>query len=196
MSAAANGGSSFRGWIQSTGQTSTHAVSFTPMHGSQMIYATTLILLAAAAVPAHGQPPEYTCDPELTRLFSPGQPSLGRYEVCTTAEPIPENRGEALEALDAFGAAGTYRRSALARLYGGRRVRVERRWAESAGRFVSVTRLSPHPDASLSRLISGTLEIRFTISRVGQVGHDPLTSKPHPTNLPDSRDLPRLIISP
>src|SRR5438552_5398296 len=39
MSAAANAGSSFRGWMQSTGQTSTHAVSFVPTQGSQIIYA-------------------------------------------------------------------------------------------------------------------------------------------------------------
>src|SRR6266852_1894500 len=31
---ASNAGSSLRGWMQSTGQTSTHAVSFVPMHGS------------------------------------------------------------------------------------------------------------------------------------------------------------------
>ena len=151
--------------MQSAGQTSTHAVSFTPMHGSQMIYATALILLAGAARSASGQTASYTCDPALTRLFSPAGPSLGRYEVCTTAEPIPEERGEALEALDAFGTGGTYRRSAVARLYGGRRVRVERGWTDAPGRFESVTRLSPYPDATLSRLIYGTMEIRFTIDR-------------------------------
>jgi hypothetical protein len=90
---------------------------------------------------------------------------LGRYEVCTTAEPIPEDRGEAVDALDGFGAAGSYRRSALARLYGGRRVRVERRWQESPQRFQSVTRLSPYPDPALTRLISGTMEIRFTLEK-------------------------------
>jgi hypothetical protein len=39
MVAASNSGSSFLGWMQSTGQTSTQAVSFVPMHGSQMMYA-------------------------------------------------------------------------------------------------------------------------------------------------------------
>jgi hypothetical protein len=116
-------------------------------------------------LPASEQPAAYACDPALARLFSPAGPSLGRYEVCTTAEPIPEDRGEALEALDAFGTGGRYRRSAVARLYGGRRVRVERRWTDAPGRFESVTRLSPYPDASLARLISGTMEIRFTIDR-------------------------------
>ena len=40
LSAASNPGSSLRGWMQSTGHTSTQALSFVPMHGSQMIYAT------------------------------------------------------------------------------------------------------------------------------------------------------------
>ena len=151
--------------MQSTGQTSTHAVSLTPMHGSQMIYATALILLAGAARSASGQTASYTCDPALTRLFSPAGPSLGRYEVCTAPEPIGDEQGEALEALDAFGTAGTYKRSALARLYGGMRVRVVRRWTETGGRFESITRLSPYPDASLTHLLPGTLEIRFTIDR-------------------------------
>jgi hypothetical protein len=151
--------------MQSTGQTSTHAVSFTPMHGSQMIYATALILLGGAAAAQGAADAGYTCNPELTRLFSPPQPSLGRYEVCTTPEPLPEDRGEPLEALDAFGTAGTYRRATLARLYGGRRVRVERFWRESPGRFESITRLSPHPDPALTRLISGTMEIRFALEK-------------------------------
>src|ERR1043165_391341 len=37
--AASNSASSFRGWMQSTGQASTHAVSFVPMQGSAMTYA-------------------------------------------------------------------------------------------------------------------------------------------------------------
>ena len=150
------------------------------MHGSQMIYATALILLAAAAAgaaPLRAQQPAYTCDPALTRLFSPKEPFLGRYEACTTSEPIPEARGEALEALDAFGAAGSYRRSALARLYGGRRVRVERRWTAYPDRFESVTRLSPYPDPTLTRLLSGTMEIRFTLGR----NHPNSTTRPEPT---------------
>jgi len=148
------------------------------MHGSQMIYATALILLVGAAAPAGTIDPVYTCDPALTRLFSPVEPSLGRYEICTTPEGIAEDRGEALEALDAFGAAGLYRRSALARLYGGRRVRVERLWREDPDRFISITRLSPYPDASLTRLLSGTMEIRFTVT------NQPFTrtQQPHATH--------------
>src|SRR5262245_48284836 len=74
--AVSNVASSFRGWIQSTGQTSTHAVSFVPTQGSQMIYATVLIMIAQ------------TCDPALTALFTPAKPRLGHYEVCTTDESI------------------------------------------------------------------------------------------------------------
>ena len=37
LSTVANSGSSLRGWMQSTGQTSTQAVSFVPMHGSVMM---------------------------------------------------------------------------------------------------------------------------------------------------------------
>ena len=68
---------------------------------------------------------------------------------------------EALEALDAFGTAGTYDRPALARLYGGTRVQVARGWRRTGARFESITRLSPYPDALLTRLLPGTLEIRF-----------------------------------
>jgi hypothetical protein len=147
--------------MQSTGQTSTHAVSLVPTHGSQMMYANPFIILAIAAAL---KGPPFTCDPALTALFTPARPALGRYEVCTTEQPL-EGEAEALEALDAFGAAGSYDRSALQRLYGGARVRVQRSWTASADEFVSTTRLSPYPDASLTRLRPGTLEIRFTIRR-------------------------------
>src|SRR4029450_6441787 len=126
MSAEANSGSSFRGWMQSTGQTSTHAVSFVPMHGSQMIYATVLIMIAQ------------TCDPALTALFTPPHPQAGRYEVCTTTDPIETvaEHGwtiEALDPLDPAGSAGPYDRFAVSRLYGGRRVQVARGWHEPLG---------------------------------------------------------------
>ena len=107
----------------------------------------------------------YACDPVLTALFTPRPPLMGRYEVCTTPEPLGDDQGEALEALDAFGTAGVYRRPALARLYGGRRVRVVRCWTASGGRFESITRLSPYPDASLTRLQPGTMEIRWMMER-------------------------------
>jgi len=109
-----------------------------------------------------------SCDPALVPLFTPPHPRLGRYEVCVSDEPVrPVNGGpvEALEALDAFGAAGTYDRSKLSRLYGGTRVQVARGWTRTGGRFESITRLSPYPDATLTRLMPGTLEIRWTLDR-------------------------------
>src|SRR4051812_36970349 len=137
--------------MQSTGQTSTHAVSLVPRHGSQMIYAIGLMILAS-------------CDPAFLTLFTPAHPRLGRYEVCASDEPLRPVNGapvEALEALDAFGTAGAYDRPSLARLYGGTRVQVSRGWVRTGARFESITRLSPYPDAALTRLMPGTLEIRF-----------------------------------
>src|SRR5262245_59308824 len=114
-----------------------------------------------------------TCDPVLTRLFTPLHPQLGHYEVCTTGEPLAaivqadhrEWAIEDLEPLEAFGAAGMYDRSALTRLYGGRHVKVARGWTEAKDRFESVTLLSPYPDASFTQLQDGTMLIRWTLSR-------------------------------
>src|SRR6266550_3211247 len=106
MVASAKPASSFRGWMQSTGQTSTHAVSFVPMHGSQMIYAIALIV-------------SQTCSADLAALFTPPKPVLGHYEVCVAAEPIEQVAADAaihfgpidsVEPLEAFGAAGRYDR--------------------------------------------------------------------------------------
>lgn len=117
-----------------------------------MIYAKLLILLIA------------TCDPALAALFTPARPELGRYEVCTSPAPL-DGETESLEALDAFGAAGAYDRAALQRLYGGTRVRVQRSWTATPDEFVATTRLSPYPDASLTHLQQGTMEIRFILGR-------------------------------
>ena len=81
------------------------------------------------------------------------------------AEDPVYGASEQLEPLDAFGAAGSYDRAALARLYAGKRVRVARGWIEYADRFESVTLLSPYPDGSLTRLLPGTMVIRWTLSR-------------------------------
>jgi hypothetical protein len=110
------------------------------------------------------------CDPVLTALFTPARPQLGRYEVCTAREPLtalvrPGWRIETVPPLDAFGAAGPYDRAALSRLYGGRRATVARGWAEHGERFESITLISPHPDATLTRLMPGTLVIRHVIIR-------------------------------
>jgi hypothetical protein len=116
-----------------------------------------------------------SCDPALQALFTPGTPALGHYAVCTTdhpidrivADPAPDRPhfgpAEMLEALDAFGAAGPYGRGALARLYGGKRVRVVRGWVERRDSFESVTLLSPYPDAALAHLRPGTMVITWTL---------------------------------
>ena len=110
-----------------------------------------------------------TCDPALTRLFTPLHPQRGHYEVCTTPDAIEAiaadgvNYGpvETLLPSEAFGAAGPYDRSAVARLYGGRRASVARGWRQAGEHFESVTLVSPYPDASLTRLIQGTMVIRW-----------------------------------
>ena len=127
-----------------------------------MIYANTLIILAFAATTPKA--PAYACHPDLTALFTPPRPVLGRYEVCTTDEPL-EGDAETVDALDAFGAAGTYNRWKLQRLYGSTRVRITRSWRADRSAVVSTTRLSPYPNASLTHLHAGTMEIRFTIPR-------------------------------
>ena len=120
-----------------------------------MIYALTLIILAGGGSPV--------CDPVLTSLFTPLRPELGRYEICTSDAPL-EGDADALEPLDAFGAAAPYDRAKLARLYGGQRVRVARSWRRTPdGGFESITRLSPYPDAALTRLLPGTMEIRWVL---------------------------------
>jgi len=114
------------------------------------------------------------CDPLLTRLFTPPHPQLGQYEVCTTPDAIerivaeggPGNgvhfgEIEALSPAEALGAAGPYDRSAVARLYGARRANVARGWRQIGDQFEMVTLVSPHPDASLTRLESGTMVIRW-----------------------------------
>jgi hypothetical protein len=125
------------------------------------MYATAFIILAMVATL---KAPPCAPDAALTALFTPSRPEMGRYEVCTTDRPL-EGEADALEPLDAFGAAGPYDRAALQQLYGGTRVRVQRSWSASTGEFVSTTRLSPYPDAALTRLRPGTMEIRFTLRR-------------------------------
>ena len=128
------------------------------------------------------------CDPELTRLFTPLHPQLGRYEVCADARPIRElvspelaqgsserrreglhySAIESVEPLDVFGVVGTYDRTALVRLYGGRRVAVARGWRTDGEQFESVTLVSPYPDASFSRLERGTMVIRWQMRYHGE----------------------------
>ena len=117
-----------------------------------------------------------SCDPALTALFTPSRPVLGRYEICTTAEPLGRvaanmpggprfGPSDMLEPLDAFGAGGPYNRAALVRLYGGTRVRVVRGWVDHGDRFESVTLLSPYPNATLTLLEPGTMIITWSLVR-------------------------------
>ena len=128
-----------------------------------------MILVLLAAVLA-------SCDPALTALFTPARPISGHYEVCTSDEPLDRvasdtagaprfSPSEMIDPLDAFGAAGSYSRSALAQLYAGRRVRVAQGWVDRGGQFESVTLLSPYPDPTLTRLLPGTMIVRWTMLR-------------------------------
>jgi hypothetical protein len=109
------------------------------------------------------------CDPALTTLFTPREPLLGRYEVCTDSRPLAglasDWKVESLESVDAFGTAGSVDRAALARLYGGTRAQVARGWTLTADRFETVTLVSPYPNARLTRLEPGTLIIRWVCDR-------------------------------
>src|SRR5437899_1938044 len=117
------------------------------------------------------------CDPAFAHLFTPLHPQLGQYEVCVASAAIEDAANaarrdgfqvagiEELEPLDAFGTSGTYDRSALVRLYGGRRVKVARGWRRKEDGFESVTLVSPHPDAELRRLEPGTMSIFFRVQR-------------------------------
>lgn len=121
----------------------------------------------------------WTCDAALAALFTPMRPEVGRYEVCTTAATLDAAivdtaadgvhlaPVETLNPFEALGASGSYSRAAVARLYGGRRVRVARGWVQRGDRFESVTLLSPYPDRTLSMLQPGTMVIRLTLERRG-----------------------------
>jgi hypothetical protein len=133
-------------------------------------------------IPAFLLAARLSCDVVMTALFTPSHPVGGTYRVCTIAEPIEalrerafdptsgpdagQTRGAAryaamqmLVPLDVFGEAGSASRSALARVYGGRRVKTVRGWVARGGAYAAITLLSPYPDASLTFLKFGTLVI-------------------------------------
>jgi hypothetical protein len=125
-----------------------------------------IVLALALAAAGDG----FAADPALARLFTPPHPVVGRYEVLTTAQPLSSVAEkdwpiETIDALDAFGTAGPYDRAALAKLYAGRRVQVSRGWREEGSTFESITLISPYPDTSLTKLIEGTIAIRFSLER-------------------------------
>ena len=143
-----------------------------------MIYAIFFIILAGLAGP---KSPAYACDPDpvLADLLTPQRPGAGRYDVCTTpasldvvlaaegAQGLQFGPVEAADPLDAFGTAGPYDRSALSRLFGGRRASVAHGWSKQARGLTSVTLVSPYPNRTLTALVSGTLVIRYVVESRG-----------------------------
>jgi hypothetical protein len=123
--------------------------------------------------------------PEMAKLFTPRHARIGTYQVTLLTDGIggavrlvkvaiapdagPDDpagawRVQQLDPLEAFGTAGVYDRSRLARLYAGRRVSIVRGPVERHGAVVAaVTLISPHPDATLSRLEPGTLAILLRV---------------------------------
>jgi hypothetical protein len=135
------------------------------------VLALALLALLSTAVSSQN-PAQFSpqCDAVLSSRFVPRHPVLGGYEACLDPRPLSELLPanwtiEAVEPLDAFGRAGAYNRAALARLYRGTRASVARRWSDTPDRFESVTFISPHPNASLTRLESGTLLIRWSCDK-------------------------------
>jgi hypothetical protein len=136
-----------------------------------------LLAAAAGALAA----PAWRDAPEHVRLFAPAA-HLQRYRAWVTAADLDAVL-EALDAdpslvrapgawapraeaaTDAFGRSGSYDRWKLARLYGGRQVRVARGVRLGGGRAAeSWTLISPYPAPDLSRLESGTLRIVLGIA--------------------------------
>jgi hypothetical protein len=138
--------------------------------GSGAFFRAAILILTAAGVSAGPQAPSRSlvlCDMTLTALFTPRQPRLGRFEVCTDPRPLTEVvpagwTVETLDALDAFGASRSYDRAGLARLYGGVRARVAHGWTRTADRFESLTFISPYPNTPMTSLEPGTMMIRWT----------------------------------
>ena len=112
--------------------------------------------------------PDLQCGTRFQALFTPSYPRVGRYEVCTSPkrfdEVVPAGWPvQQLPPLDALGAAGTYNRNRVARLYGGTLALVARGQIEEGGQLESRTYISPYPDIQLEHLVPGTLIIRFII---------------------------------
>jgi hypothetical protein len=118
-------------------------------------------------------------DPALARLFTPLSAPAGTYVVYTTSETVEALAGR-LRALDlspapgawqparpeangAFGQDGTYDRARLARLFNGKRVTVVRGSFVRHAQRLAYTLVSPYPDASLSRIVDGTMVIEFHV---------------------------------
>jgi hypothetical protein len=116
-----------------------------------------------------------TRDADLARLFTPRQAPPGTYDVFVSEEPLDRVlvrferlagsagvegawTAGATDIWEAFGTVGRYDRARLAQLYGARRPLVARGPVIRSGVTVaSVTLISPHPDAAMTRLAPGTM---------------------------------------
>jgi hypothetical protein len=176
-----------------------HRVSSDRVAGAEMAAVGLVLWALAAALAARTvEPPGRqvvaftvpgTAAPALARLFTPRHAPAGAYEVTVLDGTIEQARATVLAAaredttpargepppvreldpLQAFGEAGSYPQTTVARLYTGRKARVVRIPVERNGRTVAaVTLVSPYPDPSLSRLVEGTLLIVLHIDRIRQ----------------------------
>jgi hypothetical protein len=139
-----------------------------------MIYAIAHLMITIMAL----EPP-LSCHPALGALFAPRYTQAGEYDICTSTLPLErlvavlEKDGtkfgsvETMDVLDAFGAAGQYNRSALARLYRGTRVRVVHGWRLNGAQLDSVTLVSPYPNLALTELVWATMVIHYRIQTRG-----------------------------
>lgn len=124
-------------------------------------------------------------DPGLANILLPRHAPAGSYQLSVLDVSIEAARSQLMaalapegrvddppgawkvrptEPLEAFGDAGLYNRSRLARLYAGKRALVLHAPITRGGRVAaSLTLISPHPDAALERLSPGTVAILFVV---------------------------------
>jgi hypothetical protein len=144
----------------------------------------------ADAIRLPGQP-----SPALARLFIPRAAPPGVYRVQVVGVGIDQAAREVERTLpggaapgrghgawrvhpaapeEAFGDAGDYDQSRLARLFGGKRPSVCRGPVEQDGRVIaSVFLVSPYPDPTLTRLEPGTMIIVFDPGKGTRQGRPP-----------------------
>ena len=132
-----------------------------------------LLLSAMPAAAQVGAP--WREAPEYVRLLAPADGRASAYRIYVSPlalqTTLQQLEGDAalvrapgawqprpVQPWDAFGQAGLYDRSALARVYGAQQPRVARGGRMENGRVVeSWTLVSPYPDTALRRLEAGTL---------------------------------------
>jgi hypothetical protein len=138
----------------------------------------------ALGVASLGSPPFGRFDAALTRIFTPRHAPEDAYRVYVSDERIEDVAAgiarasrEAppagawavapTELLEAFGSVPRWDRSRVARLYGGTFPRMARGPVFRDGQVaMSVTLVSPYPDASYERLHAGTLVIVTDLQRL------------------------------